>query len=657
MVTKQTCETDHYYVGATIDDRFQLLDFIGAGGMACVYRAQETGSPHEYAIKFLKAEYAQQDYLIDYFREEASSMRDLAHPNIVRFYRFVNHPDYSYIVMDYVDGFALSDVLKRLYRLERQIPLDEVVRIMTQVARALDAIHREGYVHRDIKPSNVLIARGTGQTFLTDLGITAAANTRIEGAGTIAYMSPELAATWVADHRADVYSFATMLFELLTQRRPFHVRKGLRGEAAEIDLIEKHRSAPIPNVTHYRPDLPQALDDILKRGLAKDPAERTDSVIELMRAVHQALRPRLSEDLRDFASVRHRQIASPDATVETDQVPAAQPRPQVWMAGIIIAVLLILGAVAAFLATGNGGNNNATAQSTSALDTTGTDITIGQPIYTLVAGTQALMTDANGLTIPVNPNAPRHALRTGDLRDVRVLLDPATVTDVTQYGIILREQTPDDYLAALVDVPARTWALVSINDGIEQTLASGPWPTQETLPSVDVVALGDLIQWTLTPNERVQVRTDQLVAGRPALWVEGTSASARLTLERLSVVLLAEEAVAAAEARPTPVDVTTDTRTSLRNDLAAMVATNDITRSAVNCPEYIAIYESLERHLDSPDADVRFYGAELIEAGEIIYARCRAESPDSALVFLSAIQDYIEWEDALREIQAELPTS
>ena len=215
------CESRHYYVGAEIDNRYKLTRFIGAGGMACVYRAKETNTPHDFALKFLKAEYHNMDYLVKYFEDEASSMRDLAHPNIVRFYRFENHQDYSYIVMDYVDGFALSEVLKLSGNQNTSMPLDEVVRVMTQIARALDAIHRDNFVHRDIKPSNVLIDRRTGQAFLTDLGITSAQGVKIEGAGTIAYMSPEQAETWTADHRSDIYAYGILHLRDANRQTPF----------------------------------------------------------------------------------------------------------------------------------------------------------------------------------------------------------------------------------------------------------------------------------------------------------------------------------------------------------------------------------------------------------------------------------------------------
>ena len=266
---QKKCESHHYYVGATIDDRYHLVDFIGAGGMACVYRAREKDTPLEFAIKFLKNDYHDMKYLVEFFHDEAKGMYNLAHPNIVRFYRFVNHDDFSYIVMGYVNGFSLAEVLKLARQKGTPMPIDEVVRVMTQIARALGAIHRENFVHRDIKPGNVLIERETGQAFLTDLGITSPQNTRMEGAGTIAYMAPEQAETWVADSRADVYAYGILVYEMLSGQRPFNVKPGLIGSEAEADLLRKHKEMPVPDVTQFRSGLPKKINTILAKAMAK----------------------------------------------------------------------------------------------------------------------------------------------------------------------------------------------------------------------------------------------------------------------------------------------------------------------------------------------------------------------------------------------------
>jgi len=346
------CQNEYYHVGALIDGLYELTAFLGAGGMACVYQAQEINTPHTYAIKFLKSEFHNQPYLIRFFESEAGHMRDLAHPNIVRFYRFVNKDDYSYIVMDYVDGYALSEIIKRMYDQQRHIPLNEVVRIMTQVARALDTIHREGYVHRDIKPGNVLIQKADGKAFLTDLGITTDAQTVVSGAGTLAYMAPEQAANERADHRADIYSYGIMLFEMLARQRPFRVDRALSGEDAENALIAQHRNAPVPDIAQFREGLPPDLNEIMQRALAKDPDDRYDSVMELVQAVHEVLKPQLGPDMQEFTKITHLSGQTGTPVISLGATGGGGPRWSTIAFGLLAVSLLVVIGVTLLSATG-----------------------------------------------------------------------------------------------------------------------------------------------------------------------------------------------------------------------------------------------------------------------------------------------------------------
>jgi serine/threonine-protein kinase len=347
----------------TIDERYELTDFIGAGGMACVYKAYEHGSPHAYALKFLKPQYHNQEYLIRFFEQEADNMKNLAHPNIVRFYRFVNRTYYSYIIMDYIEGYSLTEIIKAMYAQQRDIPLDEIVRIMVQVARALEAIHRENFVHRDIKPGNVLIstAEGSkGKAYLTDLGITTAKDVEMVGAGTLAYMSPEQAGRGIVDHRADIYAYGIMMFELIAKQRPFRVEKGLAGKDAEYSLVRQHREAPVPEITAFREGLPPELNAIMAKALAKNPDERYQNVLDFARAVHEALQTRLSADLQDFNAITHVKFTAPSASGITSTAPSIPVRPptlkpvteptlppgegrpaRLWLVGAIAGIFLV----------------------------------------------------------------------------------------------------------------------------------------------------------------------------------------------------------------------------------------------------------------------------------------------------------------------------
>jgi serine/threonine protein kinase len=651
-VNRDKCETEHYFVGATIDERYLLTDFIGAGGMACVYRAQEQGSPHEYALKFLKAEYHNMPYLIEYFRDEASSMRDLAHPNIVRFYRFVNKDDYSYIIMDYVDGFALSDVLKLAAKQKQNLPLDEIVRVMTQIARALDAIHRESFVHRDIKPSNVLIDRKTGQAFLTDLGITSATNTRMEGAGTMAYMSPEQAETWVADQRSDVYSYGIMLFEMLAMERPFRVSGGLSGSEAEADLLRKHKEAPVPDVTEYRRELPKALNPILEKALAKKPQDRYQSILDFAQDVHQVLKPKLSADLQDFTKIQHRQIAAPTPVDDSSQQTMVRSLLGVGIVAILFAAILAIGVITGAI----GGEPMPTVTpSTTPSETPAPTMTatanplVGEEVFTLISGLDALAVPSvpDSLTILPAEDAGLNYLRVGMVDGFSVILDVASYEEVETFGVAYRVQDATNYQLFTLNPTSGDWEFVAVVNGESSVQQGG---TVATVPDeLTVSGRGDYAQVRLG-NTTLENVSDLFSTGSLALFVDGGS----LVLESLSVSLVGPEARQAAEVAPTPAEGLGDLSRFLKADVEAMLATNDLINSEIDCPAYISVYESLERHLTSRSADVRQLAQDTIDAGLLIYERCRSESPDAPLSFVFSTQDYIEWEENLRAIQGEL---
>jgi serine/threonine protein kinase len=651
-VNRDKCETEHYFVGATIDERYLLTDFIGAGGMACVYRAQEQGSPHEYALKFLKAEYHNMPYLIEYFRDEASSMRDLAHPNIVRFYRFVNKDDYSYIIMDFVDGFALSDVLKLAAKQKQNLPLDEIVRVMTQIARALDAIHRESFVHRDIKPSNVLIDRKTGQAFLTDLGITSATNTRMEGAGTMAYMSPEQAETWVADQRSDVYSYGIMLFEMLAMERPFRVSGGLSGSEAEADLLRKHKEAPVPDVTEYRRELPKALNPILEKALAKKPQDRYQSILDFAQDVHQVLKPKLSADLQDFTKIQHRQIAAPTPVDDSSQQTMVRGLLGVGIVAILFAAILAIGVITGAI----GGVPTPTATpSTTPSETPAPTMTptanplVGEEVFTLISGLDALAVPSvpDSLTILPAEDGGLNYLRVGMVDGFSVILSVASQEGVENFGVAYRVQDANNYQLFRLNPTSGDWEFVAVANGESSVQQSG---TIATVPDeLTVSGRGDYAQVRLG-NTTLENVSDLFETGSLALFVDGGT----LVLESLSVSLVGPEARQAAEVVPTPAEGLGDLSRFLKADVEAMLATNDLINSEIDCPAYISVYESLERHLTSRSADVRQLAQDTIDAGLLIYERCRSESPDAPLSFVFSTQDYIEWEENLRAIQGEL---
>ncbi len=322
---------------------YRVEKFIGEGGMACVYLVKEQGTPDRYALKFIKDEYLRQDKLMQAFGREATHMRDLAHPNIVRFYKLERETEYAYIRMEYVEGNALSSFLRYARRESQRLPLDEVMRITAQIARAISYMHRENFTHRDIKPSNILIRRRDGHAYLTDLGIAAADDdTSSVIGGTRAYMPCEQQRNEPVDARTDIYSFGVVVYEMLTSHRPFSTN-GQSKTAADTAsaYTQLHCEAPVPSIGNYRDDLPATvLDGVIGKALAKRPQDRYDDVLTFAQALHDVLVPYLGEDLQQFDEIQSKVMGVPAVDNELED---AAPNPILIAAALTVVILMLLG--------------------------------------------------------------------------------------------------------------------------------------------------------------------------------------------------------------------------------------------------------------------------------------------------------------------------
>lgn len=651
-IQKKQCESDHYYIGADIDNRYKLTQFIGAGGMACVYRAKEMNTPHDFALKFLKAEYHNMDYLVKYFEDEASSMRDLAHPNIVRFYRFENREDYSYIVMDYVDGFALSDVLKLSRKQSTSMPLDEVVRVMIQIARALDAIHRDNFVHRDIKPSNVLIDRRTGQAFLTDLGITSIQGVKIEGAGTIAYMSPEQSETWTADHRSDIYAYGILIYEMLTGKRPFNVTQGLSGAEAEADLLRKHKESPIPDVTAIRGDLPKELNGIITKAMAKKPDARYQSVIEFAQDVHEVLQAKLSPELQEFATIQHRQIAAPGAVADNSSQNILRFLLLIGIAVIILASLIVYS-----IATGGGlpfistqtplPTATATATNTPQPTVTPTEnpIESNNIIAPFLTGINAFVEPDSTDSLVVIPNNGENFnyLRVGFVNNFRVVMDINNSENSGRYGVAFRMQDAENYHYFALDPASLDWEITNVLDNSASVQKRG---TFDSLPTQITVAGIDNFFEIRSGRTVITYESEHYATGSLAVYIE----DGELLLDDIQVSLLGQEGIAIAMATPTQTVGLADPLRFLRIDLQAMLASADINQLSLDCPIFIEIYDALETHNNSENANVRRFAQDVRDESFSLDENCRIESPDETMNIRENVPEFVSWYDNLEFI-------
>ncbi|MBN1313640.1 MAG: serine/threonine protein kinase [Anaerolineae bacterium] len=253
-------------VGRTLGS-YKILDEIGHGGMANVYRAKQPSIGREVAVKVLPSHFLQDRTFVKRFTREVQVIAKLQHPHILPVYDFGEEDGLPYIVMALMTGGTLSDLIRR----EERLPLPEIVRLVEQIAGGLDHAHQKGIVHRDFKPSNVLLDENNN-VYLADFGIAKAieAVTQITGSGIVgtpAYMAPEATKTNKVTGLVDIYALGVTVFELLTGRHPYPAE-------TPVGVLMAHATEPVPDVHTYRPDLPKEVQRVVDRAMAKDPATR-----------------------------------------------------------------------------------------------------------------------------------------------------------------------------------------------------------------------------------------------------------------------------------------------------------------------------------------------------------------------------------------------
>lgn len=265
---------------------YQIVERIGRGGMAEVYKGYHSRLDRHVAIKILHGFLAEGQDFLERFEREAKAVATLRHPNIVQIHDFETKEDQYYMVMEYVDGATLTDILIQYSKSKDTMPLQEVYAIIKQVSDALDYAHKRGLIHRDIKPSNILIDN-VGNTFLTDFGIARIVSSTqftATGAliGTPAYMSPEQCKGTDLTHVSDLYSLGIILYEMLTGLVPY-------DSETPLSVLQKHIAEPVPSLETLRTDLPAAFEKVIKKALAKEPKDRYQKANEMSKALKQAL--------------------------------------------------------------------------------------------------------------------------------------------------------------------------------------------------------------------------------------------------------------------------------------------------------------------------------------------------------------------------------
>lgn len=297
------------YIGKMLDNRYEILERIGTGGMAIVYKAKCHRLNRLVAIKILKSDLAQNEEFRRRFNAESQAVAQLSHPNIVSVYDVSRGGDMEYIVMELIDGITLKQYMEK----RGQLNWRESLHFITQIMRGLSHAHSRGIIHRDIKPQNIMVLRD-GSVKVADFGIACLADSAQtltqEALGSVHYISPEQARGDRPDARSDIYSSGVVLYEMLTGRLPFE------GESAVSVAIQHLSSIPLAP-REINPDIPEQLELICMKAMAPDLEHRYQSA-DAMIADLEAFRKNPEVEMKfDLSDLRPEENDEPTLTIRT----------------------------------------------------------------------------------------------------------------------------------------------------------------------------------------------------------------------------------------------------------------------------------------------------------------------------------------------------
>ncbi len=330
--------------GDKINNRYQIIKTIGEGGMANVYLANDTILNRQVAVKILRGDLAEDEKFVRRFQREALSASKLSHPNIVEVYDVGEENGYYYIVMEYINGKTLKNLIKR----RGSLTLPEVIDIMTQLTEAVICAHDSYIIHRDIKPQNIMILED-GTVKITDFGIATSLNsvelTQTNSImGSVHYLPPEQATGSSPTIKSDIYSLGILMYELLIGKVPF------KGDTA-VEIAIKQMKEPIPSVIEIKPDIPQSIENILIKACAKNLKNRYDNAKTMLEDLKNAL----SEDgLKELKAVHKysegdteekKEVKKEVVKEEVKKVPKKEKKSKVkdkilWITGSILATFI-----------------------------------------------------------------------------------------------------------------------------------------------------------------------------------------------------------------------------------------------------------------------------------------------------------------------------
>jgi len=340
-------------IGKTLG-QFEILEEIGRGGMATVYRARQTSINRVVAVKILPRHLLHDPGFFERFEREVDVIAHLEHPHILPIYDYGEAEGIPYIAMRYLAGGSMAQLIRRT---SGAMPLDQLERPFVQVAQALDYAHQQGIIHRDLKPGNIMMDE-SGNAYLSDFGIARVLGSNLTGSaiiGTPAYMSPEQANGMPLDARSDIYALGVVLFELITGREPYQAETPMA-------LLLKHINEPVPPLKNFRQDVPASVEAVISKATAKDPNQRFSSAGDMARSFQEALHtPATAPTRKAAAAVEDPATVVPAAPASAPSlklsIPAAAPAAErKSQTGLIIGaalVILVIAAVIGFAVLGN----------------------------------------------------------------------------------------------------------------------------------------------------------------------------------------------------------------------------------------------------------------------------------------------------------------
>ena len=324
------------YIGKVLDGRYEILEEVGNGGMAVVYKAKDFDTGAIVAVKILREEYLDNEEFCRRFRNESRAIALLNHPNIVKIFDVCNSPSLQYIVMEYIDGISLKDYIEQ----QRVVRVKEAVHFTTQILRALMHAHSKGIVHRDIKPQNIMLLPN-GRIKVTDFGIarltTSQTSTITDKAiGSVHYIAPEQARGAATDARADLYSVGVMLYEMLTGKLPFDA-----SSAVSVAVMQRQADPKMPR--QINPNIPVGLEEITIQAMQKDPNARYQSAAEMLQDIENfKLNPSIKFNYKYIVEDSARYRKTPETAKKSESAEDEYKSPVIpVLTGIATAFVLV----------------------------------------------------------------------------------------------------------------------------------------------------------------------------------------------------------------------------------------------------------------------------------------------------------------------------